>query len=149
GGAHPRHADAMVSRQALGLAEPVEREIDADDVVPALGEIDAVAALAAAEVEHAPALGRELGRLARQGRRLGAPDEAAGRLDVLVAPRAPGRPLDRFSAHSLSARPCPAIRGGSADRWRGLPPRPGSPPGADASTDRRCRESAPSRSTTR
>src|SRR5262247_1829672 len=110
----------------------------------ALGQEHAVAALAAAEVEH-PGPRREPPRdIARERRGPGAKDEAVGRARILPAPRTPA--LSERFAHRAPAR---SVRGGSAGRWRGPPPGPGSLRASGASLDRRHPGTGTARSTTR
>src|SRR5215831_4667392 len=64
--ADPGHANATRLGEVLRLAEPIDREVDAHDLMSLLGEVHGVAPLAAAEVEHTGPVARELGRLSRQ-----------------------------------------------------------------------------------
>src|SRR5438445_4094280 len=65
--AHPRDVDAAALGEVLGLLEPLDREIDPDYVMSLLGQKHAIAPLAAAEIDHARPVARELGGFAGQG----------------------------------------------------------------------------------
>src|SRR5262245_59583911 len=98
----------------------------------ALGQEHAVAALAADVVENTGPRRKLTRDIARERPGPDAKDEAVGRTRILPAPRTPA--LSERFAHRAPAR---SARGGSASRWRGLPPGPGSLRASGASLDRR------------
>jgi hypothetical protein len=82
-----------MARSVLGLGEPRARDVDAGHVETALGEEDAVAALAAADVEHPGARRQQNTDLTRQQGCLGAPDVGLRGTRIFPGPRAASHAL--------------------------------------------------------
>jgi len=86
----PAHAHAALAGQAPGLGEAVGGQVHAGHRRAQPGKEDAVAALAAAQIQHRVAGPDEPGNLARPVGRRGAEDVALGIARVFPRPWAPG-----------------------------------------------------------
>jgi len=91
--AHPADPDPMRACEPLRLLQAGRRHVQAGHVAAALREEHAVAALAAAEIEHTGARGQQCAHLACQQGGLRAPNVGLGGAGILPGPGAPNHGL--------------------------------------------------------
>src|ERR1700730_12697572 len=115
GAAQPAYLDVALVGQPCRLLQPIRRDIERRDVEPARSEVDAVAALAAAEVKDSAARGQQSDDLFGESRAGRAPDVSVRGAGVLTrpgishqsSPRAGGMP----NAQTMRASPAAPSRG--------------------------------------